>query len=80
MIDKVLSAIFLPAVLVVFFTRVTYSRTVGFLLTVALIIVSAYNGYLHTWWLVVVDAASLTVGLYFANRMYGKRKKKNSVS
>lgn len=78
MIDKVLSAIFLPAILVVFFTRVTYSRIVGFVLTVALIVVSAYNGYLHTWWLVLIDAASLTVGLYLVNRTYKKKNKKSA--
>lgn len=79
MIDKILSAIFLPALLMVFFTRVTYSRIVGFLLTMALIIVSAYKGYIHTWWLIMIEAASLTVGLYFANRMTMRKKpKKNS--
>ncbi|MBS4200332.1 CsbA family protein [Bacillus sp. FJAT-49732] len=78
MIDKIISAIFIPALLMIFFTRVTYSRTVGFFLTIALIIVSAYKGYIMTWWLIVIEAASLTVGLYFTNQM--KRKKKNSAS
>ncbi|MBS4219396.1 CsbA family protein [Bacillus sp. FJAT-49711] len=78
MIDKIISAIFIPALLMIFFTRVTYSRTVGFLLTIALIIVSAYKGYIQTWWLIVIEAASLTVGLYFSNQM--KRKKNNGAS
>lgn len=78
MIDKILSAIFLPALLMMFFTRITYSKIVGFLLTVALIIVSAYKGYIHMWWLIVIEAASLTAGLYFVNRMYNKKKEKNA--
>ncbi|MBS4178401.1 DUF2198 family protein [Lederbergia citrea] len=80
MIDKVLSAIFLPALLMVFFTRITYSRIVGFILTVALIIVSAYKGYIHMWWLIVIEAASLTVGLYFANQMRRKKNEQKSAS
>ncbi|MBW8349539.1 CsbA family protein [Bacillus sp. IITD106] len=78
MIDKIISAIFLPAILMIFFTRVTYSRTVGFALTIALIIVSAYKGYIMTWWLIIIEAASLTVGLYVTNQM--KRKKTKSSS
>lgn len=78
MIDKILSAIFLPALLMMFFTRITYSKIVGFLLTVTLIIVSAYKGYIHMWWLIVIEAASLTVGLYFVNRMYNKKNEKDA--
>lgn len=75
-IDKILSAVFLPCLLVVFFTRITYSQVVGFILTVLLIVVSAYKGYTHTWWLIVIDAASLTAGLFLANRMVNKQKVK----
>ncbi|MEK3887916.1 CsbA family protein [Bacillus sp. FSL K6-3431] len=78
MIDKVLSAIFLPALLIIFFTRITYSQIVGFLLTVALILVSAYKGYINMWWLIVIEAASLTIGLYFVNEMKRKRKNKSA--
>ena len=78
MIDKVLSAIFLPGLLMMFFTRITFSKTVAFILTVALIIVSAYKGYIHMWWLIVIEAASLTAGLYFVNRMYKKRGEKSA--
>lgn len=63
----------------IFFTRVTYSRLVGFLLTVALIIVSAYNGYLHKWWVIIIEAASLTIGLFIVNwTIMKKRNKKNT--
>ncbi|MBM7713858.1 DUF2198 family protein [Siminovitchia sp. FSL H7-0308] len=79
MIDKIISAIFLPAFFMIFFTRVTYSRLVGFLLTVALIIVSAYNGYLHKWWVIIIEAASLTIGLFIVNwTIMKKRNKKNT--
>lgn len=73
MIDKVISAIFLPALLMIFFTRVTYSRLISFLLVVSLIIVSAYNGYLHKWWLIIIEAASLTIGLYIVNWLKEKK-------
>lgn len=75
MMDKIISAIFLPALLMLFFTRITYSRTVAFLLTVALIVVSAYKGYIHLWWLIVIEAASLTIGLFIVNYMINKRRK-----
>lgn len=78
MIDKILSAIFLPALMMIFFSRVTYSRFVSFLLVVALIIVSAYNGYLHKWWLIIIEAASLTLGLFIVNQMKEKKKKDTS--
>ncbi|GIN19697.1 DUF2198 family protein [Siminovitchia fordii] len=77
MIDKILSAIFLPALMMIFFVRITYSRLVSFLLVVALIIVSAYNGYLHKWWLIIIEAASLTLGLFIVNQMKEKRRKKD---
>ncbi|HBZ11399.1 MAG TPA: DUF2198 domain-containing protein [Bacillus bacterium] len=75
--DKILSAIFLPALMMIFFVRITYSRLVSFLLVVALIIVSAYNGYLHKWWLIIIEAASLTLGLFIVNQMKEKRRKKD---
>ncbi|WP_313431776.1 DUF2198 family protein [Siminovitchia terrae] len=78
MIDKILSAIFLPALMMIFFVRITYNRFVSFLLVVALIIVSAYNGYLHKWWLIIIEAASLTLGLFIVNLMKNKRRKKNT--
>ncbi|MBD8004592.1 DUF2198 family protein [Bacillus norwichensis] len=78
MIDKILSAIFLPALMMIFFVRITYNRLVSFLLVVALIIVSAYNGYLHKWWLIIIEAASLTLGLFIVNLMKDKRRKKNT--
>ncbi|WP_144463550.1 DUF2198 family protein [Siminovitchia fortis] len=78
MIDKILSAIFLPALMMIFFVRITYSRLVSFLLVVALIIVSAYNGYLHKWWLIIIEAASLTLGLFIVNQMKEKRRKKDT--
>ncbi|WP_335871592.1 CsbA family protein [Bacillus sp. 2205SS5-2] len=72
---KVLLAIFLPGLLVVFFARVTYSHFVALALTVALITASVYKGYTDTWLLIVVDAASLTAGFWYANQMRLKAKK-----
>jgi general stress protein CsbA len=66
---KVLSALILPALLVMLFARVTYNHVVGLVLTVALIAASAYKGYTHTWWLIIIDAFSLTVGFWLSSRM-----------
>lgn len=68
MIDKIISAIFLPALLMIFFYRVTFNKWVSFVLCVALIIVSAFKGYMHLWWMIVIEAASLTIGLYIVSR------------
>jgi general stress protein CsbA len=77
MLGKIIAAIFLPGILVVFFTRVTYSQIVGLILTVALIVASVYKGYTHTWLLFIIDAASLTIGYFFANKMVNRKQKKH---
>lgn len=69
---KFLSALILPALLVMLFSRVTYNNVVGLVLTVALIAASAYKGYTHTWWLIIIDAFSLTVGFWLSLRMSKK--------
>ncbi|WP_394234685.1 CsbA family protein [Niallia oryzisoli] len=71
---KFLSALFLPGLLVVWFTRVTYNRVLALVLTVALIAASVYKGYTHTMWLIVVDAFSLTVGFWYGDRIKQKIK------
>lgn len=77
MFDKVIAAIFLPALLVVFFARVTYSSVVGLVITVALITASAYKGFTHTWYVNIIDAASLTVGFWYSRRMLQNLKTKS---
>ncbi|TDL32561.1 DUF2198 family protein [Jeotgalibacillus sp. S-D1] len=73
---KLLLAIFAPALLVVLFTRVTYSRFIAMLLTIALIAASSYKGYVGSWLIIIVDAASLTLGLWFANRYMKQNNEK----
>ncbi|SFB21933.1 MULTISPECIES: CsbA family protein [unclassified Bacillus (in: firmicutes)] len=65
---QILSALFLPGLLVLLFTRVTYNRFIGLILTVALIAASAYKGYTNTWMLIILDAISLTGGFWYAAR------------
>lgn len=69
MVDKMILALFMPALLVLLFSRVTYNQFLGVILTVALIAASAYKGYTHTWELIIMDAFSITAGLWLANRM-----------
>ncbi|HEY4550516.1 MAG TPA: CsbA family protein [Bacillus sp. (in: firmicutes)] len=76
MVIKYLSALFLPGLLVLLFTRVTYNRVLGLILMVALIATSVYKGYTNSFWLIVVDAFSLTVGFWIADRMKKRMKNK----
>ncbi len=69
---KFVMALFIPAILVIFFTRVTFHHVVGLLLTIALIAASVYAGYTHNWMLYTADALSLTVGFWYASRMVAK--------
>ncbi|MEH6941818.1 CsbA family protein [Bacillus sp. JJ722] len=73
----IIAAMFLPALLVYVFTRVTYNHFVGLALTVALIAASAYAGYTDTWLLIIIDACSLTFGLWLSIR-YIKVKPRQS--
>jgi general stress protein CsbA len=74
-VSKLILGIFLPGLLVVLFTRVTYNHYVGLILTVALIAASVYKGYTDSWWLIVVDAASLTIGFWYSNQIMSKERK-----
>ena len=74
-ITKLVLAIFAPALLVIFFTRVTYHHVVGLILTLSLIAASVYAGYTHDWVLYIVDALSLTVGFWYAKRMVDRARK-----
>ena len=76
MVLKYLSALILPGLMVVFFTRVAYNHILALVLTVALIAASVYKGYTDSFLLIVVDAFSLTLGFYFANRMMKQNKKR----
>jgi general stress protein CsbA len=69
---KVLLAVFLPALLVVLFTRVTYSLYVGTGLTIALFIGSMIKGYTEVWYIILIDVISIGVGFIYARRMVKK--------
>lgn len=71
-----LAALFLPCLLVLLFTRVTYNRIIGLILTVALITTSVYKGYTHTWPIMIIDAFSLTAGFWLAAVMKQRAAKK----
>lgn len=75
---KLVMALFIPGILVVFFTRVTFHQLVGLFLTIALIAASVYAGYTHNWILYVADALSLTVGFWYANRMVANAHRRSN--
>jgi general stress protein CsbA len=72
-----LSALVLPGLMVLLFTRVTYNRVIGLVLTVALIAASAYKGYTNTFLLIVIDAFSLTAGFWLASKLKPRTLKKS---
>jgi general stress protein CsbA len=76
MVIRYLSALILPGLLVLLFTRVTYNRLIGLALTVGLIAASAFKGYTNTFPLIVVDAFSLTAGFWIAAKMKHRVVKK----
>lgn len=75
MITKFFLSLLVPGLLVVLFTRVTFHHVVGLVLTVALIAAAVYAGYTNTWFLYIVNAASLTIGFWYASNMYKRNKK-----
>lgn len=75
MLTKFLLSLFVPGLLVILFTRVTFNHIVALILTVALIAAAVYAGYTHTWVLFAVNAASLTLGFWYSTRMYKRTKK-----
>lgn len=77
MVMEYLAALIMPALLVLLFTRVTYNRIIGLVLTVALIAGSVYKGYTNTFLLIVIDAFSLTAGFWLAAKMKPKTLKKS---
>ncbi|MED1468652.1 DUF2198 family protein [Neobacillus cucumis] len=77
MVIEYLSALILPGLLVLLFTRVTYNRLIGLALTVALIAASAYKGYTNTLPLIIIDALSLTAGFWLAAKMKPRIIKKS---
>lgn len=74
--NQILLAIFAPALLVILFTRITFNHYVALILTVALFAASVYAGYTHRWWIYIIDAASLTIGFWYATHMRNRNKKK----
>lgn len=72
--SKILLALFLPGLLVILFTRITYNRYVALLLAIALIAVSVYAGYTTTIGVFIVDALSLTVGFAIATHLMKARQ------
>lgn len=76
-VDKIILALFLPGLLVVLFTRITYNHIVALILSIALIAASVYAGYSTPAIVFVVDALSLTIGFWYATRMIKRVKNSN---
>ncbi|MGN1399900.1 MAG: CsbA family protein [Bacillus sp. (in: firmicutes)] len=70
----ILAAMFFPGLLVYIFTKITYNHFVGLCLSVALICASAYAGYTDTWPIIIIDACSLTFGLWLSIKLVKKEQ------
>jgi len=70
---KMVLALFVPALLVLLFTRITFNRYVALILAIALIAASVYAGYTSPPIIFVIDAFSLTVGFWLASKMKHKK-------
>ncbi|MBC1474998.1 CsbA family protein [Listeria grandensis] len=70
--DQLISAFIFPGLLVIILSRITYHRFVGLGLTVILIAVSARLGFTNTWWLIFIDAISMTIGFFLATHMLAR--------
>lgn len=77
LVTKIIAAMFMPGLLVLLFARVTYNRLIALVLTVALIAGSVYKGYTHPYSIIVIDAFSLTVGFWLADKMKPRVVKKS---
>lgn len=55
-------AMVVPAVTVVFFTRMTRSKYVAVILTFIIFGVSIYRGFYHSEWVIFIDAMSIVIG------------------
>lgn len=75
MLTKFLLSLFVPGLLVVLFTRVTFHHVVGLILTVALIAAAVRAGYTNTWPLYAANAFSLTAGFWYATNMVKRSQK-----
>ncbi|AHI56915.1 CsbA family protein [Listeria ivanovii] len=76
--DQIISALIFPCLLMILFARITYNRYVALLLMVILIAASAKLGYTSSYWLIIVDAFSMTIGFILATYMLRRLKKSGS--
>lgn len=75
-VGKLMLAFFIPGMLVILLTRMTYNQYVALILSIALIAASVYAGYSTPTIVFVMDAFSLTVGFYLATKMIQQMNQK----
>jgi len=69
MLLKIILAMFLPGLLVILFTRVTYNHYIGTLLALTLLVASVYRGYTDTVLIGTIDVISVIAGFLYSKRM-----------
>jgi len=77
---QLLLAIFVPGLLVVLFTRITFNKWVALIITIALFTASVIAGYTREWIHYIVDAASMTIGFWYATRMIQKQNSQDETT
>ncbi|MDW4510450.1 DUF2198 family protein [Priestia megaterium] len=71
---KTIAAVFLPAILLVLFARVTYNLYVATALTLLLIAVSVYKGSADYPLIILIDLLSAAIGFIYAKSMLAAGK------
>jgi len=71
---KTIAAVFLPAILLVLFARVTYNLYVATALTLLFIAVSVYKGYADYPLIILIDLLSAAIGFIYAKSMLAAGK------
>lgn len=74
---QLILAMFVPGLLVVLFTRITFNKWVALVITIALFTASVIAGYTREWIHYVLDAASMTIGFWYATRMGPPKENKD---
>lgn len=70
---KIVWALCVPGILVIFLTQITRNRFVALILAVALMAASVYAGYTSPPLIFIINAASLTIGFVVATQLQQRK-------
>lgn len=77
---QLILALLVPGLLVVLFTRITFNKWVALGITFALFAASVKAGYTREWIHYILDAASMTIGFWYASKMISHHTKQDKTT